>query len=252
MTDRRPGLTDAYSVKTPDDNRRLYADWAASYDDGFAGPQDYLLPGHVARAFAAMGGRGPALDIGAGTGLLGDHLARLGIGPVDGVDLSPEMLAVAGAKGVYARLFAGDMTVGLDLPGGAYSGIVSSGTFTIGHLGPAVLAEVVRLAAPGAVIAVSVNRAHFEAEPFTGALARLAGAVRTTATTVPALSAWCAYSHENGPHCGTIAHPLAGDGMATNRIFKADLFRHTLRHDVARLVESRVKCCRAEGRRHRS
>ena len=178
MTDRRPGLTDAYSVKTPDDNRRLYADWAASYDDGFAGPQDYLLPGHVARAFAAMGGRGPALDIGAGTGLLGDHLARLGIGPVDGVDLSPEMLAVAGAKGVYARLFAGDMTVGLDLPGGAYSGIVSSGTFTIGHLGPAVLAEVVRLAAPGAVIAVSVNRAHFEAEPFTGALARLAGAVR--------------------------------------------------------------------------
>ena len=50
------------------------------------------------------------LDAGAGTGLLGEWLKIIGYGPVEGVDLSPGMLAVAARKGVYDRLAQGDLT----------------------------------------------------------------------------------------------------------------------------------------------
>lgn len=174
MTKDQPGLSDAYALTSPEANRRLYDSWATTYDREFAGPQDYLLPGHVARTFAAAGGRGPVLDIGAGTGLVGQHLAALGIGPVDGVDISPEMLEVAAAKGVYRSLTVADLTQGHPLPGAPYAGLVSSGTFTLGHLGPAAIAPLLDLAAPGALVVFSVNAVHFAQAGFAGALAALA------------------------------------------------------------------------------
>ena len=69
-----PDLEAAYALQTPDDNRRLYAEWATTYDDEFAVDMDYMLPLHVAEAFASVGGQGPVIDLGAGTGLLGAAL----------------------------------------------------------------------------------------------------------------------------------------------------------------------------------
>lgn len=166
-------LDEAYALKTPEDNRRLYAGWAETYDEEFARQTGYRLPEAVAAAYASIGGGGPVLDVGAGTGLVAERLAARGIGPVDGTDISPEMLARAEAKGVYRRLIAGDVTVGLDLPGDRYAGIVSAGTFTLGHLGPGALSGLFALARPGARVALSVNAAHYEAESFGAALARL-------------------------------------------------------------------------------
>lgn len=36
MAEKPDKLDDAYALKTPEDSRRLYADWAASYDAEFA------------------------------------------------------------------------------------------------------------------------------------------------------------------------------------------------------------------------
>ena len=66
------------------DSRRLYRDWSDSYDTEFARTQDYRLPGLVADAFHAAGGQGKVLDVGAGTGLLAEHLGGL---VVDGIDI---------------------------------------------------------------------------------------------------------------------------------------------------------------------
>ena len=41
------------------------------------------------------------LDLGCGTGLVGEHLHRHGYTNIDGLDLSPELLQVAQAKGIY-------------------------------------------------------------------------------------------------------------------------------------------------------
>ncbi|MEL6702347.1 MAG: methyltransferase, partial [Pseudomonadota bacterium] len=91
----KPDLDGAYALASQDAIRDLYADWADSYDAAFAAARGYALHSHVAAAFVARGGSGPVLDVGAGTGLVGEVLVEHGVGPVDGMDLSQEMLTVA-------------------------------------------------------------------------------------------------------------------------------------------------------------
>jgi SAM-dependent methyltransferase len=173
-----PDLHAAFALRTPGDCLRLYRDWAASYDAGFAAGMDYRLPAHVAAAFLAGGGTGPVLDVGAGTGLVGAALRALGFtGQIDGVDLSPQMLDQAREKQVYRDLFEADITRPLPLPGG-YTGVVSSGTFTHGHVGPEAFGPMLAVAASGALFALSVNLRVWAAAGFEPALAALAGQLR--------------------------------------------------------------------------
>ncbi len=157
----KPDLETAYDLKSPEDSVRLYRDWANTYDSGFAAENDYLLPFHVAEAFASAGGHGPVLDVGAGTGLVGEHLARLNRGPIHATDISPDMLDRAREKGVYDTLFVGDVTGQLGVADGTYTGIVSAGTFTLGHVGPEALDELMRIAQPNALFVLSINAKHF-------------------------------------------------------------------------------------------
>lgn len=166
-------LDGAYALRTPEDNRRYYAAWAATYDTDFAGKLAYRTPRLAARAFVAAGGVGPVLDVGAGTGLVGVALAAEGVGPVDGIDLSPEMLEKAGKKGCYRHLLQADLTAPLPVFPCVYNGMTSAGTFTHGHLGPDVLAPLLAVLAPGAVLAFTVHEAVWERLDFAGVLAKL-------------------------------------------------------------------------------
>jgi predicted TPR repeat methyltransferase len=114
------------------------------------------------------------LDVGAGTGAVGRALAAAGCALVDGLDISPEMLAVAERKGGYRALIEADLTQALPLDAGAYGGAVSAGTFTLGHVGPAALDGVVRAVRKGGLLVIGVNARHFEAEGFATAFDRLA------------------------------------------------------------------------------
>jgi len=174
MSEKSPDLDAAYSLKTPEDSQRLYADWAEDYDSGFAAEQDYRLHIRTARAFAGAGGQGPVLDVGAGTGLCGEVLADLGIGPLDAIDISREMLAVAAQKGLYRRTVEADLTRGLPLAPASYAGVVSSGTFTTGHVGPETLDALLAVARPGALFALSINAAHYREAGFAAKLEALA------------------------------------------------------------------------------
>ncbi|WP_424977088.1 class I SAM-dependent DNA methyltransferase [Leisingera sp. S232] len=173
MHTQKPGLSDAYALQTPSDSKRLYAGWASSYDQNFAAEQDYLLPGLTAKAFAAAGGIGPVLDVGAGTGLCGSALRELGISPIDATDISPEMLAEALRKDAYRDVIEADLLEGIPVPRGTYRGVISSGTFTHGHVGPGVLPALLQAAAPEAQFAVSVNARHYEEAGFAEAFDRL-------------------------------------------------------------------------------
>ncbi|MEM8754125.1 MAG: class I SAM-dependent methyltransferase [Pseudomonadota bacterium] len=185
-TDDDPTLDGAYSLYGPEDNRRLYARWADSYDADLRDGLGYVFPEAIARLFAERAGGGPLLDVGCGTGLLAEALKAEGVaGPVDGVDLSPEMLAAARSKGLYRRLFEADLSAGTLAPpaDGPYSGVVSVGAFTLGALGPSALDAILPAAAGGADFVVGVNAKHFEAEGFaarldalsaTGAIAKVA------------------------------------------------------------------------------
>lgn len=173
MSDKPPNLRAAYALKSPEDNKRLYAEWAGDYDDSFAALEDYQLHIHTARAFVGAGGQGPVLDVGAGTGLCGAILAGLGVGPIDATDISAEMLDQAMRKDIYRDAIEANLNQGLPVPRDSYAGIVSSGTFTHGHLGPEVLPALLRVARPGAQLALSINAKHFEAKGFADAFGQL-------------------------------------------------------------------------------
>lgn len=166
-------LDRAYAVVTPDDNRRLYADWASTYDEGFLASHGYVYHRSVVDAFLRRDRQaGPVLDVGCGTGVVGEELRRRGVAEIDGIDLSPEMLTVAATKraepgdAVYRSLIPADLTTRIGIADASYAGIVSAGTFTHGHLGPEPLRELVRIARPGAVLAIGINADHFEASGF--------------------------------------------------------------------------------------
>ena len=200
-----PDLESAYALETPEDSVRLYRDWAPSYDDDFADASGYVLHEEVARHYALIGGFGPVLDVGAGTGLCGAALAARGIGPVDGADISPEMLSMAARKGAYRHLCAGNLLAGLTLPEGMYQGAVSSGTFTHGHVGPDGIDAVLDAVRVGGWIVLSVNAAHYEAAGFAAKLADLGAAIADVSQTVVAIYRPGA----PGPHAGDTAILLA-------------------------------------------
>lgn len=172
-----PSLDDSFAIKTPEDSVRLYRAWAPTYDTGFADRMGYRLPEMVAEAFVKAGGLGPVLDVGAGTGLVGERLAAFGAGPLDGIDLSPEMLAQARAKEVYRHLVLADLGMPLELAANAYGGIVSSGIFTHGHVGPQVFGELMRVAAPGSVFALSVNDGVYVSRGFQACFTAMAAQI---------------------------------------------------------------------------
>ncbi|MDU8927546.1 methyltransferase domain-containing protein [Alisedimentitalea sp. MJ-SS2] len=173
MSDANDDLDAVYALKSPEDNRRHYDGWAESYDSDFVRDMDYVLPDRVAEAFAAAGPEGPILDVGAGTGLVGARLVALGVGPVDGTDISPGMLAAAAEKDVYDRLFEGDLLGRLPVEDGFYGSAVSAGTFTNGHVGPEGVDEVLRVVRKGGLIALSINGEHWEKAGFKARFATL-------------------------------------------------------------------------------
>lgn len=173
-------LKGALGLTGPEACLAYYRDWAVNYDTGFADGMDYLLPSHVAAAFMGAGATDPVLDVGAGTGLLAEALRGMGFtGDVDALDFSPQMLAQAGEKGVYRRLAEADITRPVDLPR-QYRGIVSSGTFTAGHVGPEALPNLLDLTLPGAQVALSINQRVWTAAGFDRMLDALTAEGRIT------------------------------------------------------------------------
>jgi ubiquinone/menaquinone biosynthesis C-methylase UbiE len=198
MSDEKPDLQSAYGLKSADDSRRLYADWAGDYDTNFATHEDYQLHTHTARAFVDAGGQGPVLDVGAGTGLCGAVLAALGAGPIDATDISAEMLKQAMQKDIYRDAIEADLNLGIPVPPDSYAGIVSSGTFTTGHVGPDAIDALLRVARIGAQFALSVNAKHYQSAGFAQAFDTLSQSGKISKLTLPEVQIYGDLA--DGPH----------------------------------------------------
>ena len=168
QNDDKISLEDAYALQTPEDNVALYRHWAETYDVEFARDRGYQYPQIIADIYArhSKPADTPVLDVGSGTGLVASALqehhsvdAHL---TIDGVDISPEMLAVSRTKNVYRHLFEADLTQSIDLPEKQYGAVVSAGTFTHGHVGPEALIKLLRLCRAGALFVIGVNGTAFD------------------------------------------------------------------------------------------
>jgi SAM-dependent methyltransferase len=117
-----------------DNVRRSYDRVAAAYAEQLFGelvgkPLDRALLDCFAEQ---VRGKGPVADVGCGPGQIARYLAERGV-PVLGVDLSPEMVAIARRLSPGIPFGRGDM-LALDAADGAWGGIVAF--YAIVHLAP--------------------------------------------------------------------------------------------------------------------
>ena len=122
----KKGLNDAYSVKTPEDNIKLYKVWASSYDDDFAKKNDYRSPVLISNYYDKYSNKNdvPVLDVGAGTGLIAEVMNKKNT---------------------------------IDIDNNYYGAIVSAGTFTHGHIGPNALDELLRVTKPSGLFVITIH-----------------------------------------------------------------------------------------------
>lgn len=175
---KTPSLQNAYDLKSPDDNVELYSAWAETYDNDFIEDMQYKLHFSVAEEFVLNGGKGLILDVGAGTGALAQALLQKGKFSIEATDISEEMLKVAESKKIYERSFLSDLTEEIPMENDIYDGVVSSGTFTHGHVGPSAMVELVRVTKPTGLVTISVNEKHWIALNFANEVEKLNKYVR--------------------------------------------------------------------------
>jgi predicted TPR repeat methyltransferase len=154
VSDPADPIARARSIASTDEAAAVYRDWAAQYDDDVFTTLGFTGSARIAELLVAelVSRDDPVLDLGCGTGAVGARLHELGVTTIDGVDLSPEMLDVARAKGVYRELWTADLTapVVIDQP---YTASISAGTFTSGHVGASAVPALLHLVEPGGLVA---------------------------------------------------------------------------------------------------
>jgi SAM-dependent methyltransferase len=146
---------DARGYRTVD-VRSGYGEWVATYEQTVEDAMDIEL----LEALESVRWEGEVADLGCGTGRTGAWLAERGVEAIDGVDLTPEMLAVARERGVHRKLVEADVTAtGLDDE--HYDLVVTS--LVDEHLADLrpLYAEAYRLAKPGATYVLIGYHPHF-------------------------------------------------------------------------------------------
>ena len=88
--------------------REGYRDWTPTYEATVEDAMDLALLKRVESVAWSQARR--VADLGCGTGRTGAWLRSRGVSGLDGVDLTPEMLAVAHGKELYERLVEADVT----------------------------------------------------------------------------------------------------------------------------------------------
>jgi SAM-dependent methyltransferase len=142
MADFTPFDTRGYRTV---DVRSGYGEWVATYEQTVEDAMDIEL---LERIDVAWQDFETAADLGCGTGRTGAWLRDHGVTEIDGVDLTPEMLAVARERGAHRRLIEGDVAAtGLETD--AYDLVITS--LVDEHLADLrpLYAEAARLARPG-------------------------------------------------------------------------------------------------------
>ncbi len=157
-------------VYASENNRQLeerYDEWAKEYDDDLADDFGYVMPRMAAETFARYVPKDARiLDAGAGTGLVGVELNRLGYSGIEAMDMSSGMLQVADAKGVYGALHQMVMGEPLGFENDRYDAILGVGVLTLGHAPANSLDELVRVTKPGGCIAFTLRPDVYEQNGF--------------------------------------------------------------------------------------
>jgi len=145
----------------------VYQKWAALYDKD----NDDLL-GTVSQPTAVQifqeyvkDKKLKIVDVGCGTGLVGQELEKSGFINFDGIDISQEMIDIAYSRG-YKALFLGNLNESLPFKSKSYDAALCVGVFTHGHVGSDRLSELARIVKSGGIICFTVNEGVYDSYGF--------------------------------------------------------------------------------------
>ena len=144
-----------------------YDEWAREYDEDLEDDFGYVIPRMAAETFSEFVPKDArVLDAGAGTGLVGVELHRLGYKNIEAMDLSRGMLEEARRKGAYSgfhQMVMGD-TLGFDTD--SYDAAIGVGVFTLGHAPASSFDELARVVRPGGHVAFTLRPDVYEQNGF--------------------------------------------------------------------------------------
>ncbi len=156
--DRRDRVQWIYSSR---DNRQLaerYDQWAKDYDTDLDEEFGWLGPQRAVELFARHVPKDArVLDAGAGTGLVGELLARQGYNDLVAMDLSKGMLEEARKRNAYREFHQMVMGEPLDYATDSFDAVISVGVLTVGHAPASSFDELVRIIRPGGHIVFSLR-----------------------------------------------------------------------------------------------
>ena len=147
------------------DNRltEVYRDWAKKYDYD----NDHVLgtvsqPKSVNLLSTRLKDKtAKIIDVGCGTGLVGEKLKAKDFIYFDGLDISKDMLSIAKSRG-YRNLFLGSLNKQLPVLDDAYDAAMCIGVFTHGHVSSDGFSELCRIVKPGGYVCFTINEGVFE------------------------------------------------------------------------------------------
>ena len=156
-----------YASTGVDELEERYDRWAADYDADLLNEFGWLAPQQAADAFSRyVPTSARVLDAGAGTGLVGESLKRLGYSNIEALDLSTGMLEEARKKNAYSAFHQMILGETLDFPTGAFDATICVGVLTLGHAPASSLHEMVRVTRPGGHVAFSLRPDVYENNGF--------------------------------------------------------------------------------------
>jgi len=140
--------------------QQIYKGFAASYEVRMLEDLKYQGPEHLSEGISSVIGEAAGLavlDLGCGSGLAGMRL-KSWAGRMTGVDLAPEMIALAGKRNIYDRLEVGEITEWIQNTAERFDLIASCDCIIyFGDLHRIAAAAAKRLK-PGGIFALSMER----------------------------------------------------------------------------------------------
>lgn len=147
------------------DNKELlerYDQWAKGYDAVLVQDHEYQGPQLAAEFFTRyVSKEARILDAGAGTGLMGELLVKLGYSNLTAMDLSKGMLEEARKKNIYKELHQMVMGEALDYAMDYFDAVVCVGTFTKAHAPASSFDELVRITKPSGYIIFTLSTEEY-------------------------------------------------------------------------------------------
>ena len=152
-----------YSSKNNQELLERYDQWAKEYDTDVEQKEDYQAPKRTADFFIKYVPKtSRVLDVGAGTGLMGQLLNILGYDNLVAMDLSKGMLDIARQKGVYRELDQMVLGEALDYATDYFDAAISTGVFTAAHAPVSSFDEIVRIVRPEGYVIFTLSNDSYE------------------------------------------------------------------------------------------